>query len=79
MVFAQVKTDGKGQELEAIEQLLGMLDLNGAVVSIDALGCNKNIAGKILESRRAVCAAGQGQPADAARQTPGRFQGRDAR
>jgi predicted transposase YbfD/YdcC len=51
MVFAQVKTDGKGQELSAIEQLLGMLDLNGAVVSIDAIACNRNIARKILDAK----------------------------
>jgi predicted transposase YbfD/YdcC len=50
MVFAQVKTDGKGHELSGIEQLLAMLDLNGAVVSIDALGCNKTIAQKILDA-----------------------------
>jgi predicted transposase YbfD/YdcC len=51
MVFAQVKTQGKGQELDAIEQLLKLLDLNGAVVSIDALGCNKKIAELILQSK----------------------------
>jgi predicted transposase YbfD/YdcC len=51
MVFAQVKTEGKGQELSAIEQLLGMIDLNGAVVSIDAIACNRNIARKILQAR----------------------------
>jgi predicted transposase YbfD/YdcC len=48
MCFAQVKTDGKGQELSAIEQLLDMLDLNAAVVSIDALGCQKSVAAKTL-------------------------------
>lgn len=50
MAFAQVKTEGKGKELSAIEQLLGMLDLNGATVTIDALGCNKTIAQKILDA-----------------------------
>src|SRR5258708_26353789 len=50
MVFAQVKAGGKGQELSAIEQLLGMLDLQGATVTVDALGCNKNIARKILDA-----------------------------
>jgi len=49
MVFAQLKADGPGQELSAIERLLAMLDLNGAVVTIDALGCNPQIAGQILE------------------------------
>ena len=51
MVFAQVKTDGKGQELSAIEKLLELLDLEGAVVTIDAIGCNKEIAGKIVAAK----------------------------
>ena len=51
MVFAQVKTDGKGQELSAIHKLLEILDLEGAVVSIDALGCQKEIAGQILQAK----------------------------
>jgi predicted transposase YbfD/YdcC len=51
MVFAQEKTDGKGRELDAIEKLLDMLDLNGAVVSIDAIACNRNIARKILDAK----------------------------
>jgi predicted transposase YbfD/YdcC len=50
MVFAQISTDGKGRELSAIEKLLEMLDLKGAVVSIDALGCQKEIAGKIIRA-----------------------------
>jgi predicted transposase YbfD/YdcC len=50
MVFAQVKTEGKGQELSAIEQLLELLDLDGAVVTIDALGCQKEIAQDILDA-----------------------------
>ena len=50
MVFAQVKTEGKGQELSAIEKLLDLLDLNGAVVTIDALGCQKEIARQILDA-----------------------------
>ena len=51
MVFAQVKTDGKGQELAGIEKLLGLLDLEGAVVTIDALGCQTEIAGQIRAAR----------------------------
>jgi len=50
MVFAQVKTDGKGQEISAIEKLLEVLDLHGAVVTIDAIGCQKSIAQAILEA-----------------------------
>jgi predicted transposase YbfD/YdcC len=48
MVFAQVKTNGKGQELQAIEKLLKLLALEGAVVTIDALGCNTKVIKLIL-------------------------------
>jgi predicted transposase YbfD/YdcC len=48
MVFGQVKTDGKGQELSGIEKLLQSLFLKGAVVTIDALGCQKSMARAIL-------------------------------
>ena len=50
LVFGQVKTDGKGHELSGIEQLLKSLFLQGAVVTIDALGCQKSIAQAILDA-----------------------------
>lgn len=50
MVFAQVKTDGKGKELDGIGKILDMLTLAGAVVTIDALGCQKEVARKIDEA-----------------------------
>lgn len=50
MVFAQQKTDGKGQELSAIEKLLELLELKGTVVSIDAVATNANIATKIRDA-----------------------------
>lgn len=63
MVFAQVSCDGKGRELDAIERLLALLDLEGAVVSIDALACNANIARKILDAKgRYVLAVKDNQP-----------------
>lgn len=51
LVFAQVQTDGKGHELEGIEKLLTVLDLQGAVVTIDALGCQKDIAQRIVDAQ----------------------------
>lgn len=51
MVFAQEKTDGKGKELSAIEKLLDELDLTGAVVTIDAIGCQRKIARKIRDAK----------------------------
>jgi len=55
MVFAQEKADGKGQELSAIEKLLKSLFLKGAVVTIDALGCQKSIARAILQAEANYC------------------------
>lgn len=49
-VFAQVKAEGKGRELDAIGQLLGLIDLKGATVSIDALGTQKPVAQRILDA-----------------------------
>jgi predicted transposase YbfD/YdcC len=51
MVFGQVKTDGKGQELDGIHKLLDLLELEGAVVSLDALGCQTDIAQKIHQAK----------------------------
>jgi predicted transposase YbfD/YdcC len=51
MVLAQTACLGKGQELEAIVRLLGLIDLKGAVVTIDAMGCQKQIAQIIAENQ----------------------------
>jgi len=48
LALGQVQCAGKGGELEAIRQLLGMVDLSGTVVSIDAIGCQKDIAEQII-------------------------------
>jgi len=48
--LAHLKTDGPGGELAGIGQLLGLVDLNGAVVTIDAIGCQKSIAKQIAEA-----------------------------
>lgn len=48
--LGQLKVADKGQELQAIRQLLGIVDLRGATVSIDALGCQKDIAQQIVQA-----------------------------
>jgi len=53
MVFAQIKSEGQGQELSAIEKLLEILDREGAVVTIDALGCQTGIARRSKAKRLA--------------------------
>lgn len=47
--LGQVKTDAKSNEITAIPTLLDMLDLQGCIVSIDAIGTQHSIADKILE------------------------------
>lgn len=44
LVLGQVKTDTKSNEITAIPELLKLLDLKGCIVTIDAMGCQKNIA-----------------------------------
>jgi predicted transposase YbfD/YdcC len=47
LVLGQVKTQEKSNEITAIPQLLGMLDIVGCIVTIDAMGCQKQIAAQI--------------------------------
>lgn len=47
--LGQVAVDAKSNEITAIPALLELLDVSGALVTIDAMGCQKAIAGKIVE------------------------------
>lgn len=49
LVLGQEKVAEKSNEITAIPRLLERLDLTGAVVTIDAMGCQKSIARKIVE------------------------------
>lgn len=51
LVLGQVACDQKSNEITAIPKLLELLDLQGATVTIDAMGCQKDIARKIVESK----------------------------
>lgn len=46
---AQEKTSEKSNEITAIPELLDVLDLKGCIVSIDAMGCQTEIAKKIAK------------------------------
>ena len=48
LTLAQVAVDEKSNEITAIPQLLDMLDLKGALVTIDAMGCQKDIAAQVV-------------------------------
>lgn len=47
--LGQVAVDAKSNEITAIPALLALLELHGALVTIDALGCQKEIARTIIE------------------------------
>jgi predicted transposase YbfD/YdcC len=51
LVLGQQKVDGKRNEISAIPELLDALLIKGYLVSIDAMGCQREIAAKILEKK----------------------------
>jgi predicted transposase YbfD/YdcC len=48
-VLGQRKVDTKSNEITAIPELLDLLALNGCIVTIDAMGCQRTIAQKIVD------------------------------
>ena len=51
LVLGQVKVAEKSNEIVAIPRLLDMLAIEGAIVTIDAMGCQREIAAKIIDRR----------------------------
>jgi len=51
LVLAQTKVDAKSNEIVAIPALLDMMAIEGAVVTIDAMGCQRDVAAKILAKK----------------------------
>ena len=49
LTLGQEAVDEKSNAITAIPRLLAVLDLTGALVTIDAMGCQREIAGKIVE------------------------------
>jgi predicted transposase YbfD/YdcC len=49
LVIGQVKTEEKSNEIIAIPELLDMLYIKGCIVTIDAMGCQRKIAKKIVK------------------------------
>jgi len=50
LVLGQRKVDGKSNEITAIPELLEMLDIKGSIITIDAMGTQKDIAATIINS-----------------------------
>lgn len=51
IVMGQRKTDDKSNEITAIPELLKTLEIEGCIVTIDAMGCQKKIAETIVEKK----------------------------
>ena len=53
VVLGQVRTADKSDEITAIPELPEALQLKGAIVTIDGMGCQRNIARRIVVTSRA--------------------------
>jgi predicted transposase YbfD/YdcC len=63
MVMGQLKTNEKSNEITAIPELLDILTLNGAIVTIDAMGCQKKIIADVIRKKADyVIAVKENQP-----------------
>lgn len=51
LVLGQIKVAEKSNEITAIPDLLDLLALEGSIVTIDAMGCQREIAAKIIEKK----------------------------
>lgn len=51
ITLGQLKVDGKSNEITAVPKLLDMIDVEGAIVTLDAMGCQTSIAEKIADKR----------------------------
>ncbi|MDQ3252528.1 MAG: ISAs1 family transposase [Acidobacteriota bacterium] len=55
LVLGQVKTQEKSNEITAIPRLLSILEIEGCIVTIDAMGCQKDIVEQIVEQKADYC------------------------
>ena len=51
LILGQVKTEDKSNEITAIPKLLKLLEITGCIVTIDAMGCQKEIARQIADQQ----------------------------
>ena len=49
LVFGQIKTADHSNEITAIPSLLDMIAMEGCIITIDAMGCQYEIADKIAD------------------------------
>ncbi len=64
--LGQVACAEKSNEITAIPELLRLVDIKGAIITIDAMGTQKAIAAQIIEGKADYVLAPEGEPGDAA-------------
>jgi len=67
IVLGQVKVNEKSNEIVAIPALLDMMSIEGAVVTIDAMGCQRNIARENYREKGRLHCRAEGQSGNPAR------------
>ncbi|MCA1604822.1 MAG: ISAs1 family transposase [Acidobacteria bacterium] len=55
LVLGQVKTEEKSNEITAIPALLRLLEIEGCIVTIDAMGCQREIVEQIVKQKADYC------------------------
>jgi predicted transposase YbfD/YdcC len=73
IVLGQLKVDDKSNEITAIPELLKLLVLKGCIVTIDAMGCQKDIASQIIVQEADYILALKGNQGNMLQQTEDSF------
>lgn len=55
VTLGQLLVDGKSNEITAVPKLLRQLDVKGATVSLDAMGCQKKSRRRSILQEQAIC------------------------
>ena len=51
LVLGQIATDAKSNEITAVPKLLKMLSLEGSIVTVDALNCQREVAQQVIDQK----------------------------
>ena len=73
IVLGQLKVEDKSNEITAIPELLKLLVLKGCIVTIDAMGCQKEIASQIIDGKADYILALKGNQGNLQEQTEDSF------
>ena len=76
LALGQTKVDEKSNEITAIPKLLQLLELSGSIVTIDAMGCQKETAREIIEAPGRLSAGSEGESRPVVPRRSGPFRGR---